>query len=139
MRDTKIARKTGAPVLMDHPQRFGILPTWAFWRSPEVRANPIVGRLIVPAQAGILGSGTIAWSLVRQHAERTLFPSLGVLGQYIVTGLVGAAVGFAAMCASFGISERLLRAKILANRRRAEDIASSALEGPTEQPNGQND
>jgi hypothetical protein len=128
--DTTLA-KIDPPVLMHRPQRLGILPTWSFWNAPAVRANPIVAKLIVPAQGGLMFTGMMAWGLLVHPMLRSAFPALGALGRVLVSGLAGGSVALLGACMTFGIAERLLRKKILANRLRVEAVAEADAESTT--------
>jgi hypothetical protein len=123
--------KIDPPVLMHRPQRLGILPTWSFWKDPAVRANPIVAKIIVPAQGGFIFTGVTVWEFLVHPMVRSAFPALGVLGRVLVSGLGGSSIGFLGACVTFGISERVLRKKILDNRRRAEAVADADTESTT--------
>jgi hypothetical protein len=125
VKDIATQERVDPPVLMHRPQRLGILPTWSFWKDPAVRANPIVRRIIVPAQAGLSFTGLMSWGLLAQPVLRTALPAFGIVGRMLVSGLAGGAIGLLSICLTYGISERLLRKKILANRRRVEALADS--------------
>jgi hypothetical protein len=113
------------PVLMNRPQRLGIFPTSFFWKDPAVRANPIVSRLIVPVNFTLTFSLIMTWTIAVHPELRSWFPSLGALGRIAMDGLAGGLIGIFGSCATFGVAERLLRRKILDDRRRASAILES--------------
>ena len=131
MKDVATMGQGNPPVLMHRPQRFGVLPTWSFWMDPAVRANLIVARLIIPAHGACLFTGLMVWGMLVHPVLRAALPGLGVLGRAIVSGLACGSLALLGGCLAFGISERLLRRKILANRRRAEPMDGNHSEGRT--------
>jgi hypothetical protein len=112
--------------LMDRPQRLGIWPTASFWKAPDVRANPIVRRLLIPAQAVLVVSLFMAWSLVFSrllHAATGLGPG----GRVVLAAIFGGILGGGSACLTFGLFERHLRRAILERRR--EYLAAIAVRG----------
>lgn len=117
----EIAERRGtSPVLMDRPQRLGILPTWSFWTDPAVRANPIVAKIIQPTQIAIVVGGFLVWGLL-------ILPLMSIgtsVGRAAVSCVAGGVIAGAAGLLTFGVAERLLRRRIVEGRRRTEELAA---------------
>jgi hypothetical protein len=117
----EIAERHGtSPVLMDRPQRLGILPTWSFWTDPAVRTNPIVAKIIQPVRGAIIVGGFMAWGLL-------ILPLISIgtgVGRAAVSGVAGGVIAGVAGLLTFGAAERFLRRRIIEGRRRTEELAA---------------
>lgn len=117
----ELTRRGNPGVLMDRPQRWGILPTWWFWRDRQVARIPIVSQLLLPAQFVILAAGGTCLGLFLQPLLSGTTDGLATLAGVCGGDILGA--GGNAL--TFGIAERYLRRKII--ERRQQVLATPAI------------
>ena len=90
--------------------------------NPEVNGNPIVTRIVEPARKAIIFGSVMTWGLLILPAVSSAL-RVGTIGSMVLSMAFCALVPTAGALLSFGVAERLLRQKILKERRRTEELA----------------